>query len=164
MEEVPMQDEKVGKELKLDSFEITGDIMKWDGSIVKIQNISYITNNNFKLPSFPALSIILILFGIALANIQQTAGIGCIGVGVIWIVYWYYRRESLKSKALLMLAMNSGTQIPILFRNKKFLAAVLTVLEEVMKAGNIGQQNIKINIQGCDISGNARILSDMNIH
>lgn len=60
--------------------------------------------------------------------------------------------------------MNSGTRIPIVFHDKAFLFKVLSVLEEVMKAGSIGQQNITVSIENCDISGDAKILTDMNIN
>lgn len=72
-------------------------------------------------------------------------------------------KEDLKSKTLLTLSMNSGTRIPILFTDENFLKKVLNVLEEVMKAGSIGHQNITVNIKGCDIHGNAKILTDMGI-
>ena len=73
------------------------------------------------------------------------------------------RANYLKSKTLLTLSMNSGTRIPILFTDENFLKKVLNVLEEVMKAGSIGHQNITVNIKGCDIHGNAKILTDMGI-
>ena len=40
---------------------------------------------------------------------------------------------------------------------------MLDVLEEVMKAGSIGNKNITVSISNCDISGNAKILTDMGI-
>ena len=42
-----MSNEKKGKELKLDNFKITGDIIKWHGSVITIANISYVTNDKF---------------------------------------------------------------------------------------------------------------------
>ena len=74
-----------------------------------------------------------------------------------------FEKEDLKSKTLLTLSMNSGTRIPILFTDENFLKKVLNMLEEVMKAGSIGHQNITVNIKGCDIHGNAKILTDMGI-
>lgn len=158
-----MSNEKKGKELKLDNFKITGDIMKWNGSVIKIANISYVTNDKFELPAFPKLSVVLILFGLLLRAFNTAAFAGCVAAGIAWILYWYFEKEDLKSKTLLTLSMNSGTRIPILFTDENFLKKVLNVLEEVMKAGSIGHQNITVNIKGCNIHGNAKILTDMGI-
>ena len=158
-----MSNEKKGKELKLDNFKITGDIIKWNGSVIKIANISYVTNDKFELPAFPKLSVVLILFGLLLRSFNTAAFAGCVAAGIAWILYWYFEKEDLKSKTLLTLSMNSGTRIPILFTDENFLKKVLNVLEEVMKAGSIGHQNIIVNIKGCDIHGNAKILTDMGI-
>ena len=47
------------KPLDPKSFEITGDIIKWNGTVMKIQNISYVTNEKFALPAFPKLAVVL---------------------------------------------------------------------------------------------------------
>ena len=151
------------KPLDPKSFEITGDIIKWNGTVIKIQNISYVTNEKFELPAFPKLAVVLILFGFIVWKFNIAAGLSCLAVGCLWIFAWFSEREDLKSKTLLTLAMNSGTRIPILFHDKEFLNKVLDVLEEVMKVGCIGNKNITVNISNCDISGNAKILTDMGI-
>ena len=51
------------KELDNLKFKITGDIIKWEGSVIKIANISYITNDKFETPAFPKLSVVLIILG-----------------------------------------------------------------------------------------------------
>ena len=116
-----MSNEKKGKELKLDNFKITGDIIKWNGSVIKIANISYVTNDKFELPAFPKLSVVLILFGLLLRSFNTAAFAGCVAAGIAWILYWYFEKEDLKSKTLLTLSMNSGTRIPILFTDENFL-------------------------------------------
>lgn len=40
------------KPLDPKSFEITGDIIKWNGTVMKIQNISYVTNENLRYRRF----------------------------------------------------------------------------------------------------------------
>ena len=151
------------KPLDPKSFEITGDIIKWNGTVMKIQNISYVTNEKFALPAFPKLAVVLILFGLIVWQFNVATGLGCLVAGCLWIFSWFSEREDLKSKILLTLAMNSGTRIQILFHDKEFLNKVLDVLEEVMKAGSIGNKNITVSISNCDISGNAKILTDMGI-
>lgn len=152
------------KELNLENFKITGDIIKWNGSIIKIGNISYITNDKFELPAFPKLAVGLILLGMVLRYFNTAAFLGSVVAGIVWIFLWFYERENLKNKMLLTLAMNAGTKILIVFQDKDFLNKVLNVLEEVMKVGNIGEQNIIVSIKDCDIHGNAKILTDMGIN
>ena len=91
-----MSNEKKGKELKLDNFKITGDIIKWNGSVIKIANISYVTNDKFELPAFPKLSVVLILFGLLLRSFNTAAFAGCVAAGIAWILYWYFEKEDLK--------------------------------------------------------------------
>lgn len=152
------------KELDNLEFKITGDIIKWKGSVIKIANISYVTNDKFETPAFPKLSVVLIVLGWMFKYFNTAAFGACVVIGIAWICYWYYKKTELENKTLLTLAMNSGTKIPIVFHDKEFLFKVLNVLEEVMKAGNIGQQNISVSIANCDISGNAKILTDMGIN
>lgn len=161
-EETIMSDK--AKELDNLKFKITGDIIKWEGSVIKIANISYITNDKFETPAFPKLSVVLIILGWIFRYYNVAAFGVCAVVGIAWICYWYYKKTELQNKTLLTLAMNSGTRIPIVFHDKAFLFKVLSVLEEVMKAGSIGQQNITVSIENCDISGDAKILTDMNIN
>ena len=92
-----MSNEKKGKELKLDNFKITGDIIKWNGSVIKIANISYVTNDKFELPAFPKLSVVLILFGLLLRSFNTAAFAGCVAAGIAWILYWYFEKEDLKN-------------------------------------------------------------------
>lgn len=156
-EETIMSDK--AKELDNLKFKITGDIIKWEGSVIKIANISYITNDKFETPAFPKLSVVLIILGWIFRYYNAAAFGVCAVVGIAWICYWYYKKTELQNKTLLTLAMNSGTRIPIVFHDKAFLFKVLSVLEEVMKAGSIGQQNITVSIENCDISGDAKILN-----
>ena len=116
------------KPLDPKSFEITGDIIKWNGTVMKIQNISYVTNEKFALPAFPKLAVVLILFGLIVWQFNVATGLGCLVAGCLWIFSWFSEREDLKSKILLTLAMNSGTRIPILFHDKEFLSKGLDVL------------------------------------
>lgn len=152
------------KELNLESFKITGDIIKWNGSVIKIGNISYITNDKFELPDFPKMAVGLILLGMVLGYFNKAACLCSVAIGILWILLWVQERKNLKDKTILTLAMNAGTKIPILFHDKNFLNKVLNVLEEVMKAENIGEQNITVSIKNCDIHGNAKILTDMGIN
>lgn len=143
-----MSNEKKGKELKLDNFKITGDIIKWNGSVIKIANISYVTNDKFELPAFPKLSVVLILFGLLLRSFNTAAFAGCVAAGIAWILYWYFEKEDLKSKTLLTLSMNSGTAFQFCSLTKISLRRSSMCWEEVMKAGSIGHQNITVNIKG----------------
>ena len=159
-----MKAEEDIKVLDLESFCVTGDIIKWQGTIIRIGNISYITKQKFTLPSFPKYSILLILIGIFAMAFNVMAGISSFGTGLLWVGIWYKNREEMKNKTLLTLAMNSGMQLPIVISDLNFLDKVLRVLEAVMKQGSIGTQNITISISNSQIGGNAKILNDMNLN
>ena len=59
--------------------------------------------------------------------------------------------------------MNSGSNLQFVISNKSFLDKVLQVLELIIIEGDIGKQNITINIKGNTISGNAKVLNDLNM-
>ena len=66
------------KPLDPKSFEITGDIIEWNGTVMKIQNISYVTNEKFALPAFPKLAVVLILIANNVCQINLSTGLWCL--------------------------------------------------------------------------------------
>lgn len=147
----------------VEDFNVTGDIIKWQGTVIKIANISYITKQKLEIPIFPKLSLLLIFLGICTFSFNMLIACVCLLAGIFWIISWSMQKEEIEKKTILTLSMNSGTQIPILFHDELFLNKVLKVLEEVMKRGDIGAQNISISVNNCDIGGNAKFLSDIGI-
>ena len=95
---------------------------------------------------------------------KSIIGVIFLAVGLAWIYYgWYRINEKRKLETILSVSMNSGMNLRFLFSNGVFLDDVLQVLEEIIIEGDIGEQNVSINIQGCEISGNASLLNNFKL-
>lgn len=152
------------KTIETPKLTIKGNIIYWARTMIQISNISYISTVPLEQLGFPKMA--LLILGIAiLAFSRRSPGYGVIlllGAGV-WIFIWYYKNEERKNEAILCIAMNSGVQFRIYVDDKEFLSEILAVLEEIIAEDIIEQQKISININDCTITGNAKVLNDLEL-
>ena len=144
---------------------IKGNIMCWDGTMIQLSNISCISTSPLVQAPFPFLSIAFLVVGLLalMLKYKLMVVIVLLGVGGIWIYSWDRTNEVRKRNTILNIVMNSGHSLQFLVNNENFLNQVLKVLEQIIIDGGVGKQKVSINIQGCQITGNAKVLNDFNL-
>ncbi len=144
---------------------IKGNIMSWYDTMIQLSNVSCITAKPLPDTTFPFFSVVLLLLGIISLFLQYNITVSTVllGSGFVWICIWCYVNEQRSHNTILNIIMNSGIGFKIVFKDKVFLVKVLTVLEQIIINGGVGQQDVFININGCSISGNANVLSDLKL-
>lgn len=149
--------------INTDELNITGNIMTWKGTMIQLANVSYITSTSLALLPFPWIAAGIVLLGLAAITFSWIAALVLVIAGGAWFWYWYAENDDRKSQIILTIAMNSGNKLQLLFYDKKFLNKVMGVLEKIMIDGGVGRQDVSINISDCEISGNAKVLSDLDM-
>jgi len=152
------------KSIKTRELLIKGNIMSWEGTMIQLSNVSCISTSPLEKVEFPILSILILAVAFFYLKNKSIIGVIFLAVGLAWIYYgWYRINEKRKLETILSVSMNSGMNLRFLFSNGVFLDDVLQVLEEIIIEGDIGEQNVSINIQGCEISGNASLLNNFKL-
>lgn len=149
--------------IKTEELNITGNIMTWQGTMIQLANVSYITSTALALMDFPWAAVGLIVFGLAVWKLSGLITLLLVAAGCVWIYYWYQENEKRKKSIILTIVMNSGSKLQFLFNDKAFLGKVMDVLEKIIIDGGVGRQDVSINISDCEIGGNAKVLSDLDI-
>lgn len=144
-------------------IQVKGNIMSWDGMMIQLSNVSSVSTAPLDQLAFPMLSVLLIFVGIVGLKQELFFGVLLLVLGGAWIYGWYYINNKRKLNTILSIVMNSGSNLQFVISNKSFLDKVLQVLELIIIEGDIGKQNITINIKGNTISGNAKVLNDLNM-
>ena len=142
---------------------IKGNIISCDGMLIQLCNISCISTIALEQLAFPALSIVILLFGLFMLTQKVIVGILLLMIGAAWIYGWYYINNQRKLKKILNIVMNSGNSLQFIFTNQSFLVKVLHVLEQIIINGGVGKQNVVINVHGNTITGNANMLNDLKL-
>lgn len=142
---------------------IKGNILCWDGTMIQLSNVSCISTTPLVQLAFPLLSIVILLGGFLLLKYNWVMSIILLGIGVFWIFKWYTINEERKKNTILNIVMNSGNSLQFVINNRNFLYKVLKVLEQIIINGGVEKQNVFINLQGCQITGNASVLNDLNL-
>lgn len=151
------------KSIETDQLVIKGNIMTWENTMLQLSNVSSISTYSLAGDSFPIRSIAVIVLGIICFTINALIAILLLIIGGVMIYNWYNNNERKKSETFLNIIMNSGNTISFMFNDKTFMRRVLTVLEQIIINGGIGNSNISINIKNNQFSGNAQVLNDLNI-
>lgn len=151
------------KSIETSSLLIKGNIMSWDGTMIQLSNVSCISTEALVQKEFPMLSLLLFVIGIFMWSSQKFLAFILIAACLAWIGFWYYMNNMIKKNTILNINMNSGNNLRFVFNNKNFLEKVLQVLEEIIIEGGVGGSNVSINIRGCTITGNAKVLNDFNV-
>lgn len=142
---------------------VKGNIMCWDGMMIQMSNISCISTMPLAQAVFPLASVALILIGCFVFKYSMLFALALLGGACAWIYIWYRTNEERKTNTILNIVMNSGHQLQFMVSNKKFLNQILKVLERIIIDGGVGNQRVSINIEGCQITGNAKVLNDVNL-
>lgn len=151
------------KSIETSKLLIKGNIMCWDGTMIQLSNVSCISTTALEQTEFPKLSLLLILAGCLFLKSSVLLALLLVAAGGAWIYYWYYINEKRKSNTILNIIMNSGNNLCFVISEKSFLNQILRVLEQIIIEGGVGNQNVSIDMRGCRISGDARVLNDLNI-
>lgn len=154
---------KKEKSIETPELKVKGNIMSWDGMMIQLSNVSSVSTAPLDQLAFPVLSVLLIFAGIVWLKQELFLGVLLLMFGGAWIYGWYYINNKRKLNTILSIVMNSGSNLQFVISNKSFLDKVLQVLELIIIEGDIGKQNITINIKGNTISGNAKVLNDLNM-
>lgn len=160
---------KIGRnssqELVIETSEllIKGNIMCWDETMIQLSNVSCISTRSLSPIAFPVLSIALLIIGFLLFKYNWMLSIVLLVTVIVWICCWFTKNEERKNNTILNIVLNSGNILQIIINDKFFVTKVLHVLEQIIIDGGVGKQDVAINIQGCQITGNASVLNDFNI-
>lgn len=151
------------KSIETPKLLIKGNIMSWEGTMIQLSNVSCVSTEPLEQIEFPKLSILLLVAGFLGLKYNPLIGILLMIGGAAWIYAWYYYNNLRKLDTILNIIMNSGNNLRFIISNKSFLDNVLGVLEQIIIDGGVGgQQNVSINISECEITGNAKVLNDLN--
>lgn len=151
------------KKIEIPGFYITGNIIKWENTMIQLGNVSYITTGKLSPKPFPWLAVGIMLVSLALFGVNALVGFALLVVGAAWLYLWNWENDNRKKHIILSIVMNSGNILQILFSDREFLNNVKKVLEKILIDGGTGTQNIAVNITDCKISGNATVLNDLHI-
>lgn len=149
--------------IQTERLNITGNIMTWDGTMIQLSNVSYITTKKLQPAKFPWFVLVCWLVGLALLGTYPMLGIIAIILGGVIFYLWIKENQNRGQSTILTIRTNSGDDLLFLFSDKFFLNKVLTVLEKIIIDGGIGSQNISIDLHGSQISGDARVLNNLGI-
>lgn len=154
---------KKEKSIETRALKIKGNIMCWDDTMIQLSNVSCISTSLLEQEEFPKSAILVIVFGILLFRFNKLFSIILLFGGVAWISIWYNNNEKRKTETVLSICLNSGNNFRFLFREESFLYDVLYVLEQIIIDGGVGDQNVEINVQNCEFSGNSKVLDNLKI-
>lgn len=142
---------------------IRGNIMSWDNTMIQLSNVSCLSTAVLEEIPFPKYAILLILAGIILFKFNVLVSFLVIAAGCGWIYTWYNTNRKRSLQTVLSINLNSGLNFRLLFGNRGFLDDVLKVLSKIITEGGIGDQNLSIDIYGCEFSGNAQVLNGLDV-
>lgn len=154
---------KKEKSIETPELLIKGNIISWEGTMIQLSNVSCISTSPLELMEFPKLALLFLLGGLMSFRGSAIVGLVLLLAGGAWIYYWYSINEKRKSDTILNILMNSGNSLCFLVNNKKFLNEILEILKQIIIEGGVGKQNVSINLKGCEITGNAKVLNDFDI-
>lgn len=80
--------------------------------------------------------------------------------GII-LLRWYLRNRRIKKAEELRILTNAGVTFSFFFSDKRFLRKVVRVLSAIIAEGGMEGKSVKIHLNNCTISGNAKVLNDM---
>ena len=149
--------------IKTDQLNITGNIMTWQGTMIQLSNVSYITTQSVDATKFPLSGLVCIGVGVIVWLFKVWIALLIILLGVAAIGAWYVENQKRAQLKILTICMNSGKNLQFIFSDWMFLNRVLAVLEKIIISGGIGNQNISIDLSGSQFSGDAHVLNNLGI-
>lgn len=137
--------------------------MVWKDSMLQLSNISSVSAVALQPVPFPVWTLLVLLLGIFMFSVKVVLAIAMIIIAVFFILLWVKNNSDISKKKKLIIRMNSGKVCSFLYNDKKFLDQVFNVLGAIISEAGKEERNIKIDINNSTISGNAKILNDMNV-
>lgn len=140
---------------------ITGNIMTWEGEAIQLSNITSISRLSLPLVSFPRWILLMLAAGIVVLENYRTIAFVCFVLAGVILLRWYLRNRRIKKAEELRILTNAGVTFSFFFSDKMFLRKVVRVLSAVIAEGGMEGKSVKIHLNNCTISGNAKVLNDM---
>lgn len=150
--------------IKTTQFQITGNLLQWDGVAIQISNISDFHAARVKRAMFPwwalALFAAAVYMGInrlGTIPIRLALGIPAL-LGLIW---WGSTNERRSMQRILHIRLNSGGTYSILFESPRFLNEAMGILTGILKDGTAGSNNYFFDLKNCQIDNNSSLIHTM---
>ena len=121
------------KNIETEYLKISGNCMEFKDTVIQLSNISLFSTTDISAAPFPALSIVVILIGLALFNVSVIAALLVLAAGVVWIYLWYSSLQKARELKRLTIVTNSGNTFPIVFIGKTFLSQVINLLTDIVR-------------------------------
>ncbi len=154
---------KKNQNIDTPELSINGNIMTWQGSAIQLSNISSITAVELPLIPFPKWILLAFLPGAVLFKHVRIAALLCVAAAALYLLYWHHQNTVIKNAGKLLILMNAGATFSFYFRDNRFLNRVVSVLLAIIAEGIKEERNVKINMNHCTISGNAKVLNDIAV-
>lgn len=148
--------------IETDEIVIKGNIMTWGNTMIQLSNVSSISAIQ-ESPKFPSGAIGLVIVGVLFSalfskfELLLLCSISMVVLGVLMIIMYYMMLS--QNKFHLNVVMNSGSRYDFLVADKAFLNKMLSVLEDIIIRGGVGENSISINIHDSAI-GSFEALND----
>ena len=147
------------KNIETEYLKISGNCMELKDTVIQLSNISLFSTTDISASPFPALSIVVILFGFVMFNVSVIAALLILAAGVAWIYLWYSSVQKAREMKRLTIVTNSGNAFPIVFNDKAFLSKVVDVLTYIVRNPETAGE-ISINVKDCTFSGNSHVVTN----
>ena len=151
------------KSISTEFLYIKQNIMTWDNTIIQLSNVSFVSADKREPLKLPMAALGLFLLGFVFFKYSVGLALILLAIGGVWGYLWYSENQRRAEGAVLTIRMNSGHTLYFDFETKEFLNTVVDVLEHIIIDGCTGAQNIEISIKNSKISGNASVLSNLNV-
>ena len=148
------------KRVNTPSLSIVGRLLRWEDTIIQIDNISLISTADFQQTSFPLWSLVLILIGLLLIRYSVFVGLICLTGGGLAIWFWNAEVQKTQSYKYLNIQLNSGRVFSLLFESDVFLKQVLVVFANIFEDNDLTDKNIYIDIRNCRIDDHSNVNID----
>ncbi len=148
------------KRVNTPSLSIVGRLLRWEDTIIQIDNISLISTADFQQTSFPLWSLVLILIGLLLIRYSVFVGLICLTGGGLAIWFWNAEVQKTQSYKYLNIQLNSGRVFSLLFESDVFLKQVLDVFANIFEDNDLTDKNIYIDIRNCRIDDHSNVNID----
>ncbi len=151
--------------IKVESLNITHNIMMWDQTMIQISNVSTITTKPRNPVSGYPVAAILFFLGLLLTQFYFTKVFGFILIAAgIGIALWCFAENAKRQEqTILTIQMNSGANHYFMVENKNTLNPLLKVLAKIIADGGVGSRSVSIKMKDCTIQDNAQLFNGVNI-
>lgn len=142
-------------------LKIRGNCLEMKNTTIQLSNISLFSTADLVPNKFPLLSVGLILLGLLLLeeSIVVFALILLI-IGAILLYFWYSSVKEIKKMRRLTIVTNSGKAFSVVFKDKTFLADVISVLTDIIRDPS-HVRDITVNISECKFEGSSSVVQNM---